>query len=369
MTETREKAPNPESPPRLTQEQQDRIASVTRELMEKDKVIQGAAVTLVAARQLYHCALAGLHRHLQEKEVKESQLVEACLTKAMGDLAMREFRREDVLGKLQGVVLPFMAAELAAEKERERQEERAQEQAYEEGRRQQDLELPWPLYCPRPGDDSVRPLTLARDRGLVIAAPGDVLQFLLDQLSNKVQSSKYQSEGYKLTLCRLVDHDKPAQAFSKRDRASRTYFEIGTSQWVKLLNSRRLVATVLNRWIRYARRNRIDMLMVDDLSKVSEKPHREIPRVSHLMSSFRMLKSWTSEAGSFLVMGLPMPSEDYDPEAIEDELAPLSAYLDLRVVRVVERPESKQVPRCALYWRDGKESLLLETDIDARTFQ
>jgi len=361
MADTYEEAPVPEEPSLdLDDTQLERIRQEGQKLIEKDAMVQSTCVTLLYAQQLYHCGLAALRRYLEENKKGDRQ-VEAFLIKSMQSASMNPFSRQDLVKKTQAMVLPWLMAEIEAEQKREQAEQRQEEESYEEARRAEKFQLPWFVTSDEGGEGDM----LSRDRSLVMVGHDKAVELLLQHVINTAKSR--QVAGKRLVVCRLLAEDKPLQVVSKSERGKRDYFEIGRTQWENKLTSQKKTAEALNPWLRYSKRHRIDMLIVDDLRLASPKRNEAAPDGYHLNEVQKMLRKWCNAVGAFMVAGVPAGTSTETLEKGKDwDL--LDVYSTLRMIQLLPGPTVAGEPTYHLTWDAGDRNIVVEPNVPRKLF-
>lgn len=355
MGDIQEKVPEPpEQDLELTDEQLEEIREKGQRLVNKDPAIQGTCVTLLFAQQLYHCGLAALRHYLQDTGKGDDQ-VEAYLIRSMREASMRPFSRHDLLKKTHAMILPWLLAEIEAEQRREEAANLAEEATYEKTRRSEGFPLPWPVYDSEPENQE-----LPRDRSLVLVGHAKASELLLQHVINKARSE--QIAGKRLVVCRLLATDKPSQAMAKSELGKRDYFEIGRSQWAGKLTSIKKIGALLNPWMKFSKRHRIDMLVVDDLAAAMPLRNDQVPLAYHLNETNKLLRRWCDRAGSFLIAAAPT-GESHEPPERSDEWNMLDVFSTLRMIEVVPGPIMEDRPTYQLCWKDGTKLIVAEPNV------
>lgn len=288
-----EKAPPPEDPPQeLSDEELQKIAEKSQKLIEKDKQVQAACVALLYAQQLYHAGLASLRRRCEEVEAERP--VEAHLIASMKEASLRPFSRQDLVKKTQAMILPWLAAEIAAEQEREQKALAEQERQYEEARREESFRLPWPA-----GEEE--DWLLAKDQGLILVGDPDAVRDAIEEVLARATGE--QVTGRRLVVGHLSLEHKASLAMSKRDRGKQVYLPISPSHWVHQLSTVKRGSRVLAPRLKYAKRHRVDLLLVDDIRQTAKAISSAVAPSQHLQANYRVLRKLCDMLGAFLIGG------------------------------------------------------------------
>jgi len=162
--------------------------------------------------------------------------------------------------------------------------------------------------------------------------------------------------------------DVPAQVISKSERGKRDYFELGLRQWKEKLSSGRKIDQTLLPWLKWSKKQRIDMVVVDDLALVRPKLSSEVHPAYHLNEANKLLRKWCNRMGAFLVAGAPLGYE-YVPPEMTEQWNQLDTHVELKMVRVRSGPDLEGMPTYDLAWKSGASEIVIEPNIPEKVLK
>ena len=289
-------------------------------LLKKHTHLMGSALSSVCARQLYNLATFTLNRDLEELGVRQDEGVYACIIDSMGELAMKAFSRDKVVDYLKRYALPFAMSEMQRElRERDEQDQKAEAQAATIRK-----DVPIPVAIAR---DLGGPTTMDRDRTVVIAGPRKLVRLLLDKMTNEaLLKPELSAYNPRIVVARLAE----ALSVSGKGGKDKTYARVGARQWIGAADSPTAFEKFINRWRRACYRERIDLLVVDDITVVQKEHVKNTAPEQLVANAQRVLRKWADKATCGVLAGFPL---DEIPDKFEGEAwRQLEVYTELRVV-------------------------------------
>jgi hypothetical protein len=326
-TDTAEKVPIDKP---LTKEEVAALEEVVKKVME-DKWVQGACSVMLAARRVYMATLVDLDNRLKEmKKVKDRDGVRTIITDNLANFARKkEYTRGEVTKAVQNVVLPWLMATQQAEDEVARQEARFAEREVEE--RAKGVAVPIG-FAHKFVDDEGFVTEVGRQRTLVFMGHTGAVKLLLHSAKVAALKVKEAQNAPKMRVLHLSEYDHGHQNVSRRSNRERQELVLGPSQWHGKFSNARGGAKFLSGWLRMIKKGRIDLLIVDDLTKML--PERK-GRDPHEAAAFtqKFMRTWCNKAGCAMVAGLPT-GDTHEPPELSKAGSTLEVYSDLRRVTV-----------------------------------
>jgi hypothetical protein len=326
-------------------EEIEKIKERSQRLVKKHDHLVATCVVMGAARQLYNLALVALDRDLRALGCTMEDGTFACITDSMQAASMEGYRRDHVLQKLQKYCLPFMMSELQREEEEVRRADRKAEQLAAEARKGVGIPVGFKL-------EATGTSTLGRDRTTLLVGPPRLVAHALS-LATHAALLKPERSDYdpRVVVLRLA-----AEAFVNRDASKKAttnlnHLRVGVQQWMHKAESVKGWTKFLQPWLRRTYRNRVDLLVVDDLSMaqspvlVGAPPHVTAAKSQHV------LRRWADQHACAILAGLPL---DIPVAEMTDETwRKLEVHTDVRVVATRPCEDQSKVQVCLFNpWRE-----------------
>lgn len=319
----------------MTPEEVKALEDVVKVTME-DKWVQGACSVMLAARRIYMATLVDLDNRLKEmKKIKDRDGVRTIITDNLANFARKqEYTRQEVIKATQNVVLPWMMATQQAETEVARVEEAHRQREAEE--RVKGVAVPIGFAHNFTNDEGFIN-TVGRQRSLVFMGKPGAVKLLLHSAKVAALKTRETQDAPKMRVLHLSSYDQPYRNVSRRANRDRQELTLGPDQWNGKFANARGGAKFLAGWLRMIKKGRIDLLVVDDLTKLMpERKNRDPHEAAAFAQKF--MRTWCNKVGCALVAGLPV-TEDMAPGAmpkLSQQGSTLEVYSDLRRIMVCD---------------------------------
>lgn len=271
---------------------------------------------MVASVRLYNVALAAINDEcLQAKLGEDSTAIAYILANSVRKITSKEFERSNLSQHIQMHVLEFMAMELSLEEQRDNRLLRKDVEKEEAARRQRLVAVSYALVDPNSY------LGIDRDRTMLLVGPRLVLQEITGAAMSVANINKQ-------TAVRLLDTMQQNTNVSRKATTNQWRFELGQQHWLNFASSHRKVGELLNRLAHHLRGNRLDLLIVEDLSQAQEASSA-LPVQLRANNAQRTIRKYADSNGVAVICCLPM---EEDPDPSDKAWERLEVYTDLRFV-------------------------------------
>jgi len=304
-----------------------------------DRFINNVGGVLIGTLQLYQIARAALSRRCVELKVSEE--VEGWIAASMQNHAgNEEFGRKDVLDKVNKLILPFVMAEYQAEGEREQEAEVGEAKEEDAARRKGGITLPfvmspwWKLHqAADPGYD-----VLMRERPMVVTGDPGAVVFFLDMIQRHCLTRK--SGEMRPNVLRLIERLEHKNVLHAKGEGKQ-YFEVGASRWLNCGANANKIAKTLNPWLKLLRKQRVDVLIVEEFAQFVGGSDR-LPPQQRAGVGLRALSRWAERVGCATIVAVPLVREEAKPvelPELDKTWSNLEVYSDLIQVGVEENDD------------------------------
>lgn len=293
-----------------------RLGKKAQKLLEQNPRISKAFFSMIVSVRLYNTAIAAINDEcLQAKLGDDSAAIVYILINSVRKITSKEFERGELSQHIQQHVLEFIAMELSLERERESHIAKESSDSQESIRRRRNITLDYALRQAK-ADES--PCDIGRERTVLLVGKRELLQQITD-----VECA---AKEYKQTTVRLLDTMKQHTDVSRKGNTNQWYYELGVNRWASFAVTRRRATELLYRMCHRLRGNRLDLLVVDDLSSAGDTSGQPI----HLRAGAaqKIIRQYADEAGAAVLCCLPTYNAD-PADKIWDKL---EVYTDLRFV-------------------------------------
>lgn len=304
-------------------EEDKHLAETCQKLASKDKPTSGTCMLLVIAQQLYHCGLGALRERLKELDydAEEGKAVETHLINSMSQAAMKPFHIEDMPGRVEKLVLPWLAARATSMNAELAREQRDHQEAANKTRAES--ELPF-------GYETGQGTMFNRFRPVVFAGRNKLVEALLLRTRDAVHHHK--TDGKPLNILHFTLSTR--QVLRKKTDKHLNLVEANMSVWARKGGSHKGLSEILMRHLRLFRDNRLDLMLIEDLSLLA-KPivsGAEGPRTA--AEALTAVRKCAKQFGCGVLAGMPLSPKDSEEKADFQDVtwSRLNGSCDLRWV-------------------------------------
>ncbi len=320
MTELQE-APAVEAEPQAAQYTPEEVAAAKEQavkLISKDPEVSGAAQAMILARRAYGVA------HLAMKAaVTKAGGNDACadaISEAMQDAAGDPFDLGELINQTTQLLLPLLLSENA----RLDQEDAKARQAVVKTADQLRRDLPIATGFEWQPESKYLP----RKETLVLHGHPDALRILEQDL--------LEANAKGPTVLHLYAGLHRQEVTNTRNKP---YVRVGLDQWRHAAKNKVKLHEFLNRWVRFARGVRFDLLLVDDLSLVMPTTIAGASRLRSIAEAHKLLRSWCEDIGAGLVCKVPsqqlVPTRDESEQAVWAKLEEHAHVVPLNIIHAL----------------------------------
>lgn len=314
-----------------TPEEVAEIKEIAKTLMSEGKgqdlVVVGACITLLAARQIYMASLVDLDARLKELAVEYQDGVRQTFVDAMQNKAQDPFTRTSLMEKIQKHVLPWLAATVQSENAKEAREEAERERRLDETRRDSVVPIGFSTAKDLPDD----PKTMDRERTLALAGHPGAVKYLLRVAASTALKKKEEKQSPKLRVLHLSCYDPQYRNAAKRSNKDKLHLVLSEDQWAGKCTSEKKFTIFMLGWCRMMRRRGIDLLLIDDATKLMEPRVSTVTPIRNAHQAQRYVRKWAARAGCAVLCGIPTEESAEAPAAGENsDFAEWEVYTTLR---------------------------------------
>ena len=316
----------------MTKEEVEALEEAVKKVME-DKWVSGACSVMLAARRIYMATLVDLDNRLKEmKKLKDRDGVRTIITDNLANFARKTpYTRQDVTKAVQNVVLPWLMATQQAEDEIARVEAAVAEKEAEE--RLQGVDIP--IGFAHTFDDTTGFVnSVTRQKTLVLMGHTGAVKLLLGLAKVAALKVKETQNAPKMRVMHLSSFDPGYRNVSRRANRDRLEVTLGPDQWQGKFGNTKACGRFMSTWVRMLKKGRVDLLIIDDLSKLMPERKGRDPQEAAAFAQ-KFMRSWCNKAGCALLAGLPTGDAHDQPELSKGG-STLEIYSHLRRITVKE---------------------------------
>lgn len=274
-----------------------------RDLMANNAAVSGAAQAMAIARRAYGVAHICMQKAVKAANYNEA--AEQAIAQSMAEFAGTPFNLGKLIEQVSGLLLPLLVAENADLQDAEQAAQRTVLQKAEDIRRQ------LPICTGFPWLEDKR--YLPRGESLVLVGNKKALDLRLGDAIH--------AQGAERTVLHLSSRPTSATVTNTRDKP---YLEVGMQLWHGAAQSQGKLDRFLAGWLRFARRNEIDLLVIDDLTMLVKPAFKGQPPLNTAPAGLGLLRKTCNKLGTGLICGIPrqelVVTEQDDEQRIWNEL-------------------------------------------------
>lgn len=292
-----------------------RLGARAQKLLEKNPRVAKAFFSMIASVRLYNVALAAINDEcIHNKLGDDSGAIAFILANSVRKVTAKEFERRELAQHIQQHALEFMAMELSLEEKRDDMVLREDLEREVELRKEQLVAVSHALVRP----DGY--FGIDRSRSIFLVGARDVLREIVEETVGIANINKQ-------TVIRLLSTMKQHTDVSRAANTNQWRFELGQQHWINFADSHRKVGELMNRMAHKLRGNRVDLLVVEDISQATDATS-QLPPQLRSNGAQRAIRRYADENGTAVICCLPL--EDADPA--DKAWDRLEVYTELRFV-------------------------------------
>lgn len=255
--------------------------------LAEDSRLGLSAACMLSARRLYEVARQKLYADLSDEDIAKfiASNVAMQASQPFSDSALRD--------EISKIVVPFMAM-LVSENSKSETEKAKQDAKTESNNR-----LAMPVHFLK----NHEPVT--RKQTLLLFGNDACIDTCLASIAEHVQIS---NDPVFVTIRMLQTVGAPTQSMAGDKR----YFEIGSSKTMGIADTRKGFDSDMSILLRQMYKNRLDVLIVDDLISLTTETTSTASALSRAEHANKVIRRWADAAGCVVIAGVRSPDVTAD---------------------------------------------------------
>jgi hypothetical protein len=289
----------------FTPEQLAFVQGKARELVSRDATVNQVATVLIAARRVYSLARLRLHQILTEQEGhKWEDGIEECLVQAMANEADKEFTVEDLVGRVNGSVTPFVIEELHMAQEAARTKALMADQEQEQAR----LARKIPLTLINSGVTEVE-----RGQVHIFCGPREHMPMIDGVWAPVVMANKTDELPY--YVLRLLERPQ-SELVDREELLTRVVGAAGVNKWMnRFTGTQKTKTTLTDLASKSMCKPKIDLLVVQDGHSLRTEGPSWREKGMNTLDGLKHLYRWAKEAKAVVLCYVPYEADEQEEQA------------------------------------------------------